>query len=478
MSTPFPLPPSDLPIEAALPALRAALAEKPNAVLVAPPGAGKTTRVPLDLLAAPWRGDGRILVLEPRRLAARAAAARMAATLGEEVGRTVGYRVRMDAKVSKATRVEIVTEGVFSRMILDDPELSGVAAVLFDEFHERSLDGDLGLALALDAQAALRPDLRLLVMSATLDGARVRALLGEAELVASEGRAFPVETRHLPRRPDARLEAEVASAVLRALDADPGSALVFLPGQAEIRRTAEALDGRLPEGVDLAPLYGALTPAEQDRAVRPAAPGRRKVVLATSIAETSLTIEGVRIVVDAGLARVPRYEPDTGLTRLETVRASRASADQRRGRAGRTEPGVSWRLWAEPQTASLPAFETPEILAADLTGLVLDLAEWGVSSPDGLAFLDPPPRPAWDEAVALLGELDALDADGRLTMEGRALRRLPLHPRLAHMVVRAARGGGGRLAAEIAAIVSERGLCGTSVDLEERVRRLRADRGP
>ena len=478
MSTPFPLPPSDLPIEAALPALRAALAEKPNAVLVAPPGAGKTTRVPLDLLAAPWRGDGRILVLEPRRLAARAAAARMAATLGEEVGRTVGYRVRMDAKVSKATRVEIVTEGVFSRMILDDPELSGVAAVLFDEFHERSLDGDLGLALALDAQAALRPDLRLLVMSATLDGARVRALLGEAELVASEGRAFPVETRHLPRRPDARLEAEVASAVLRALDADPGSALVFLPGQAEIRRTAEALDGRLPEGVDLAPLYGALTPAEQDRAVRPAAPGRRKVVLATSIAETSLTIEGVRIVVDAGLARVPRYEPDTGLTRLETVRASRASADQRRGRAGRTEPGVSWRLWAEPQTASLPAFETPEILAADLTGLVLDLAEWGVSSPDGLAFLDPPPRPAWDEAVALLGELDALDADGRLTMEGRALRRLPLHPRLAHMVVRAARGGGGRLAAEIAAIVSERGLGGTSVDLEERVRRLRADRGP
>ncbi len=471
------VPPSDLPIEAALPDLLAALEARPNAVLVAPPGAGKTTRVPLALMAAPWRGDGRIVMLEPRRLAARASAARMAKTLREEVGATVGHRVRMDSRVTKATRIEVVTEGVFTRMILDDPELTGIAAVIFDEFHERSLDGDLGLALALDAQGALRPDLRILVMSATLDGARVKDLLGEAALVTSDGRAFPVETHHAPRRPEARLEAEVATAVSRALDADPGSMLVFLPGQGEIRRVAEALDGRLGAGVDIAPLYGALTPAEQDRAIRPAEAGRRKVVLATSIAETSLTIEGVRIVVDAGLARVPRYEPDTGLTRLETVRVSRASADQRRGRAGRTEPGVCWRLWAEPQTAALAPFDRPEILEADLASLVLDLAEWGVSDPATLAFLDPPPKPAWDEAVALLKDLDALDDEGRLTEEGRALRRLPLHPRLAHMVHRAAAGGAGKLAAEIAAIVSERGIGGTGVDLEERVRRFRSDRG-
>ncbi len=471
------LAPSDLPIEAALPDLLAALAGAPNAVLVAPPGAGKTTRVPLALLGAPWRGDGRIVMLEPRRLAARASAARMAETLGEEVGATVGHRVRMDSRVTRATRIEVVTEGVFTRMILDDPELSGVAAVIFDEFHERSLDGDLGLALALDAQGALRPDLRILVMSATLDGARVRDLLPGAALVTSEGRAFPVETRHSPRRPDGRLEAEVASVVGQALAADPGSVLVFLPGQGEIRRVAEALDGRFGAEVEVAPLYGALTPAEQDRAIRPAAAGRRKVVLATSIAETSLTIEGVRIVVDSGLARVPRYEPDTGMTRLETVRVSRASADQRRGRAGRTEPGVCWRLWAEPQTAGLAAFDRPEMLEADLASLVLDLAEWGVTDPTTLAFLDPPPKPAWDEAVALLADLDALDAGGRLTDEGRALRRLPLHPRLAHMVHRAAQGGAGRLAAEIAAIVSERGLGGTGVDLEERVRRFRSDRG-
>lgn len=476
--SPVVVPPSDLPIEAALPALRAALARAPNAVLVAPPGAGKTTRVPLDLLAAPWRGDGRIVMLEPRRLAARASAARMAATLGEAVGETVGHRVRMDAKVSAKTRIEVVTEGVFTRMILDDPELAGTACVIFDEAHERSLDGDLGLALALDAQGALRPDLRILVMSATINGARVRDLLGDADLVTSEGRAFPVETKHLPRRTDARLEGEVAAAALRALDEDPGSVLVFLPGQAEIRRTLEALSGKVGADVDLAPLYGALQPSEQDRAIRPAAPGRRKVVLATSIAETSLTIEGVRIVVDAGLSRVPRYEPDTGMTRLETVRVSRASADQRRGRAGRTEPGVCWRLWPEAATAGLAAFDRPEILEADLSGLVLDLAEWGVTDPAALAFLDPPPEPAWNEAVGLLKDLDALDADGRITDEGRRLRRLPLHPRLAHMVRRGVAGGAGKLAAEIAAIVSDPGLGGSSVDLEERVRRLRADRGP
>lgn len=465
-----------LPIEAALPDLLATLDLTPNAVLVAPPGAGKTTRVPLALLDRPWRGDGRILVLEPRRLAARAAAHRMAATLGEEVGGTVGYRVRMESRVSARTRVEIVTEGVFTRMILDDPELSGVAAVLFDEFHERSLDGDLGLALALDAQRGLRDDLRLLVMSATIDGARVASLLGDAPVIESAGRAFPVETRYLGRDPGLRIEEETAAAVRRALAEETGSILVFLPGQGEIRRCVELLDGRVGAEVDLAPLYGALDPREQDRAIRPAPAGRRKVVVATSIAETSLTIEGVRVVVDCGLARVPRYEPATGLTRLETVRVSRASADQRRGRAGRTEPGVCYRLWAEAQTAALAAFDRPEILEADLASLVLDLAAWGVADSTTLTFLDPPPAPAWDEAVKLLTAMDAIDAAGRPTDLGRVLQRMPLPPRLARMVAGAAAGGGGRLAGEIALILTERGLGGTSTDLEERVRRLRSDR--
>ncbi len=386
----------------------------------------------------------------------------------------------MDAKVSARTRIEVVTEGVFTRMIADDPALDGVAAVLFDEFHERSLDADLGLALALDTAGALREDLRLLVMSATLDGARVAGLLGEAPVIESEGRAFPVETRYVPRDPAARFEDQLASVVLDALRTDPGSALVFLPGQAEIGRLAERLKPRVPADVDVDPLYGALPPAAQDRAIRPAPARRRKVVLATSIAETSLTIEGVRIVVDGGHARVPKYEPDTGLTRLETVRVSRAAADQRRGRAGRTEPGVCWRLWSEPQTAALEPFARPEILEADLSGLVLDLAGWGVTDPSGLAFLDPPPKPAWDEAVKLLQRLDALDADGRVTGAGRALARLPLHPRLAHMILTAAAEGAGaaRLAAEIAAVLAEPGLGGDGTDLSERIRRLRADRGP
>lgn len=469
-----------LPIDAVVPEIRAAFAAGTRAVLVAPPGAGKTTRVPLALLGEPWRGDGRIILLEPRRLAARAAAARMAETLGEAVGATVGYRVRMDAKVSARTRIEVVTEGVFTRMITDDPALDGVAAVLFDEFHERSVDADLGLALALDSADALREDLRILVMSATLDGARVASLLGDAPVIASEGRAYPVETRHVPRDPAQRFEDQLASVVLDAIRADTGSALVFLPGQAEIGRLAERLRPKVPADVDVDPLYGALPPAAQDKAIRPAPPGRRKIVLATSIAETSLTIEGVRIVVDGGLARVPRFEPDTGLTRLETVRVSRAAADQRRGRAGRTEPGICWRLWSEPQTAALDAFARPEILETDLSGLVLDLAGWGVADPSALAFLDPPPKPAWDEAVRLLVRLDALDDGGRITPGGRALARLPLHPRLAHMVIAAAEEGAGeaRLAAEIAAILAEPGLGGDGTDLAERVRRLRADRGP
>ena len=426
-----------------------------------------------------WAKNKKIIVLEPRRIAARASAERMAQTLGERVGETVGYRVRFGSKVSRATRIEVVTEGIFSRQILDDPELNGVAAVLFDEFHERSLDADLGLALARDAQTGLREDLRILVMSATLDGARVAKLLGDAPVVASEGRAFPVETRHLGRKADAPLERQMADAIATALRADPGSVLAFLPGAAEIRRTQNFLGERIHDAaIEIVPLFGALEASVQDRAIAPAPKGCRKVVLATSIAETSLTIEGVRIVVDSGMARVPRYEPDIGLTRLETVRASRAAVDQRRGRAGRTEPGVCYRLWDEPQTASLPAYTQPEILSADLSSLVLDLAQWGVSDPAGLAFLDPPPAPAWKEAKSLLEELGALDADGRITEEGKRLRALALPPRLARMLVDSARLGAGAEAAEIAAVLTERGLGGDSVDLDARLDQFRRDRSP
>ncbi|WP_372421588.1 ATP-dependent helicase HrpB [Salinarimonas chemoclinalis] len=467
-----------LPIDAVLPDLAAALAAGTRAVLVAPPGAGKTTRVPLALLDEAWARGGKLVVLEPRRLAARAAAERMARTLGERVGETVGLRVRLGTQVSAKTRVEVVTEGVFGRMILDDPTLDGVAAVLFDEYHERSLDADLGLALALDAQGGLREDLRILVMSATLDGARVAALLDGAPVVSSEGRAFPVETRHVGRDPRARIEEAVTAVALRALAEETGSLLVFLPGQAEIRRTAQMLRERVRDpAVEIAPLYGALDRGEQDRAVSPAAPGRRKVVLATSIAETSLTIEGVRVVIDSGLARVPVYEPAVGLTRLATVRVSRASADQRRGRAGRTEPGVCWRLWEEAATGALQPFATPEILAADLASLVLDCAAWGVTDPTTLPFLDAPPRPALAEARALLAEIGALDADGRITPLGSRLRALPLPPRLAAMLLRAAERGEAARAAEVAALLVERGLGGEDVDLAHRLDRFDRERG-
>ena len=466
-----------LPIDAVLDELARTLAGNNAAVLVAPPGAGKTTRVPLALLDAPWLKGKKIIVLEPRRIAARASAQRMAHTLAERVGETVGYRVRFGSKVSRATRIEVVTEGIFSRQILDDPELSGVAAVLFDEFHERSLDADLGLALARDAQLGLREDLRILVMSATLDGARVAGLLGGAPLISSEGRAFPVLTRYLGRRADAPLERQMADAIATALRADPGSVLAFLPGAAEIRRTQNFLGERVHDpDTEIVPLFGALDAAVQDRAIAPAPKGKRKVVLATSIAETSLTIEGVRIVVDSGVARVPRYEPDIGLTRLETVRASRAAVDQRRGRAGRTEPGVCYRLWDEPQTASLAAYTQPEILGADLSSLVLDLAQWGVSDPATLAFLDAPPAPALKEARALLRELGALDGDGRITPEGKSLRELALPPRLARMIVDSHRFGAGQEAAGIAAVLTERGLGGDSVDLDSRLDQFRRDR--
>ena len=467
-----------LPIDAVLDELARVLTDHNAAVLVAPPGAGKTTRVPLALLDAPWLAGKKIIMLEPRRIAARASAERMAKTLGERAGETVGYRVRFGSKISLKTRIEVVTEGIFSRQILDDPELNGVAAILFDEFHERSLDADLGLALARDAQTGLREDLRILVMSATLDGARVGKLLGDAPVVASEGRAFPVETRYLGRKSDAPLERQMADAIAAALRADPGSVLAFLPGAAEIRRTQNFLGERVHDAsIEIVPLFGALDAAVQDRAIQPAPRGQRKVVLATSIAETSLTIEGVRIVVDSGMARVPRYEPDIGLTRLETIRASRAAVDQRRGRAGRTEPGVCYRLWDEPQTASLAAYTQPEILSADLSSLVLDLAQWGVRDPATLAFLDAPPAPALKEAHSLLSELGALDGDGRITAEGKSLRALALPPRLARMIVDSHRAGAGAEAAEIAAVLTERGLGGDSVDLDVRLDQFRRDRG-
>jgi ATP-dependent helicase HrpB len=466
-----------LPIDEALPALCEALAANNCAVLVAPPGAGKTTRVPLVLLDEPWAKDGKILVLEPRRLAARAAAARMAATLGEKVGDTVGLRVRFGSQVSAKTRIEVVTEGIFTRMLIDDPSLDGVAAVLFDEFHERSLDADLGLALARDAQQGLREDLRILVMSATLDGARVAKLLGNAPVVESQGRSFPVETRYLGRDARAPIQQQVSDAALRALRAETGSLLVFLPGAGEIRRTETLLRERVTDpAVDVVALYGALDASVQDRAIAPPKQGCRKVVLATSIAETSLTIEGVRVVIDSGLARVPRYEPDVGLTRLETVRVSRAAADQRRGRAGRTEPGVCYRLWDEPQTGSLEPYTQPEILSADLSSFLLDLAEWGAADPGKLAFLDPPPRAALAEARALLAELHAVDTQGRITDEGRQLRRLPLPVRLARMVVDAAEHGAAQKAADIAVLITERGLGGDDPNLEHRLDNLRRDR--
>ena len=477
------MPPSGLPIDEALPGLKAALSTHSAAVLVAPPGAGKTTVVPLELLAEPWVGNGKIIVLEPRRLAARAAAERMAATLGEPVGRTVGFRVRMQSKVSAATRVEVVTEGVFTRQVLADPELAGVACVIFDEFHERSLDADLGLALARDAQGLLREDLRILVMSATLDGAAVARLLApdtedEAPVIESLGRAYPVETHYLGRDERLRLEDRVVRAVERALAQETGSLLVFLPGQGEILRTAERLAERARPNVEIAPLYGALDPRDQDRAIAPAPPGKRKVVLATSIAETSLTIQGVRVVIDAGQARVPRFDPSSGLTRLATVRVSRAAADQRRGRAGRTEPGVCYRLWDEAETRALPAYADPEILDADLSGLALDLARWGAKDAANLAFLDPPPAAAFAEARALLVRLEALTEDGVLTPHGRALADMPLAPRLAHMVLKAAETGQAPRAARIAVLITERNLGGRDVDLRHRLEALDRDRSP
>jgi ATP-dependent helicase HrpB len=468
-----------LPIHAVLDDLKAALAVSDAVVLAAPPGAGKTTVVPLALLDQPWLGDGKVLVLEPRRLAARAAAERMAATLGESAGDTVGYRTRLQSRIGPKTRIEVITEGVFTRMILDDPGLDGVGAVLFDEFHERSLDADLGLALARESQSLLRPDLKLMVMSATLDIGGVSGLLNGAPVVEAQGRMFPVETRYLGRNAAERFDDAMARACRQALIEETGSILAFLPGQGEIHRTLQRLNEQVRDpAVDVVALYGALDKAEQDRALDPSPPGRRKIVLATSVAETSLTIEGVRVVIDGGLSRVPRFEASSGLTRLVTVRVSRSSAAQRRGRAGRVAPGVCYRLWDEEQTRGLVQHQRPEILEADLTAFALDLARWGARSAEGLALLDPPPAGAFAEARNVLTRLGALDASGALTDHGQRLIGIPLTPRLAHLAAVAADAGEAMLGARMAAVLSEPGLGGNDVDIRERLRGLERDRSP
>jgi ATP-dependent helicase HrpB len=465
-----------LPIHAVLPDLLAALERGANAVLVAPPGAGKTTAVAPALLDSTWC-QGEILLLSPRRLAARAAAERMAALAGENVGATYGYATRMDSKRSATTRVTVLTEGIFVARIQADPELAGVSTVLFDEVHERSLDSDFGLALALDAQGALRPDLRLVAMSATLDGARFSALMNDAPVIESAGRSHPLSLRHLGRAAEARIEDSMAAAIRTALREETGGVLAFLPGVAEIERTAERLDA-LGEHMVLHRMHGSMEPQAQRAAIAPDPHGRRKIVLATSIAETSLTLDGISVVVDSGLARRPRYDRAAGMTRLVTERASQAAVTQRAGRAARQMPGVAYRLWEEAATAGLPRFDPPEILEADLSALTLDCAIWGVADPRQLAWLDPPPEAAIAEARTRLAALDAIDTDGRPTAHGKTIARLPLPPRLAHMLVRAGEMGLARIAAEVAVLLGERGLGGNDVDLETRLRRWHVERGP
>ncbi|MEL6643189.1 MAG: ATP-dependent helicase HrpB [Pseudomonadota bacterium] len=461
-----------LPIDDALPELLDALRRAGHAVLEAPPGAGKTTRVPLAVLEA-GLGGGRIVMLEPRRIAARAAAERMAETLGEPVGETVGYRIRGEAKVSQATRIEVVTEGILTRMLQSDPSLDGVGTVIFDEFHERSLNADLGLALCLEVREALREDLRLIVMSATLDGAAVAELMGDAPVVRSPGRAFDVEVRWLERPvpKGQRFEAAVADLVGRAVAESDGGVLVFLPGEGEIRRVAGMLD--VPGDVAVRPLYGAMPFAEQRAAIAPVASGR-KVVLATAIAETSLTIEDVRVVVDGGRARRARFDPGSGMARLVTEPVSRAEATQRTGRAGRVAEGVCYRLWTKGAEGALPAYAPPEIAVADLAGLALDLAAWGAREPGEMRFLTPPAEGPFEAAREVLRSLAALDTSGGITEHGRAVAALPLHPRLAHMLIRAGRQGAG-----LAALLGDRDpLRDGSVDLARRLAMVRGGSVP
>jgi ATP-dependent helicase HrpB len=465
-----------LPIEAVISELGDALSQNSSAILVAEPGAGKTTVVPLALRDAKWLGGKGIVMLEPRRLAARAAAKRMADTLGEAMGETVGYTVRLDRKISARTRIEVVTEGILTRRLQSDPELAGTGLLIFDEFHERSLDGDLGLALALDIQRGLRPDLKLLIMSATLDSDLLSRFLGGAPIISAPGRVFPVETRHGDRATRQTVAAHMTRAIETALAEAPGSVLAFLPGEAEIRRTAKLLaETRLPPNVVVRPLYGAMPLTEQEEAIRPVSAGTHKIVLATTIAETSLTIEGIGIVIDSGLKRVPRFDPASGMTALETVRVSRASADQRRGRAGRLGPGVCYRLWPEAEMRALAPHDVPEIVNADLAPLALELAAWGIADPATLSWLDPPPAAAFAQARDLLARLDALGPDGAITAMGKAMARLPLHPRLAHMVLRGKALASGALAADLASLLAERDLLGrdASANVTDRLDALR-----
>jgi len=467
---------SALPIHAVLPDLLAALRARSSAVLVAPPGAGKTTSVAPALLGEPWC-TGQVWLLSPRRLAARAAAERMAELAGEKPGETIGYVTRLESRTSARTRLLVVTEGVFRRRIQDDPALEGVSAVLFDEVHERNLEGDFGLALALDAQAGLREDLRLIAMSATLDGARFAALMGDAPVIESAGRSFPIDLRHIGRAAGQRIEDAMAASIRRALaEEKAGDLLAFLPGVGEIERTAERL--ALPADVALHRLHGTLDPADQRAALRPAPAGVRKVILATSIAETSLTIDGVRIVVDSGLARRPRHDLAAGVTRLVTERASQAAVTQRAGRAGRQAPGVAYRLWEAAATAGLPPFDPPAILESDLTGLVLDCAVWGVTDPARLPWLDAPPAASVNEARRRLIALGALDEAGRATTHGQAVAALPLDPRLAHMLLVSAQAGEAGAAADLAALLTERGLGGPSADLHRRLQGWQREKGP
>ncbi len=445
-----------LPVELVLPQIRQTLASARTLVLQAPPGAGKTTLVPPALLGERWLDGRTVLVLEPRRLATRAAAHRMAELRNERVGETIGYRMRGESRIGAATRIEVVTEGILTRRLHRDPTLDGVGAVFFDEFHERSLDADLGLALTLHTQRLVRDDLRIIAMSATLDGAAVSRLLGNAPIITSEGRMYPVETRYVEPRADARLEATVAAAVVDAVRRDDGDVLVFLPGAGEIRRVEAMLGNRELGGAAVLPLYGAMPYEAQDRAIRPDRNGHRKIVLSTSIAETSLTIEGVRIVIDSGWSRQPRFSPRTGMTRLETVRVSRASAEQRRGRAGRLGPGVCYRLWPEHENHHQLPHSPPEITSADLAPLVLDLAAAGVTDPAELAWIDPPAPAAMAHATELLRELDAIDGGKQLTRHGRDMSELPLHPRLAHMLLHTRKLDAGTLGCDLAALLSER----------------------
>ncbi len=464
-----------LPIDAVLPDIMAALTLKPNVVVVAPPGAGKTTRVAPEILKQPWC-KGAVWLLSPRRLAARAAAERIAEETGTKVGGLVGYATRLDSKQSKDTRLLVMTPGLFRNRILDDPELSGVTAVLFDEVHERSLDGDFALALAIDAQQGLRDDLRLVAMSATLDGARFGALLGDAPVVKSEGKSWPLELRHIGRRAEERLEASVLAAVRRALaDEGEGDMLAFLPGAGDIERAATAVEeARLPLVVHR--LHGQIDPALQRAALVRDPEGRRKLILATSIAETSLTIDGVRIVIDAGLSRRPRFDKAAGIARLVTERASQASATQRAGRAARQGPGVAYRLWEAAATAGMPPFDPPEIHENDLMPVVLDCASWGIVDPRQLGWLDPPSPAAIAEAKARLQAIGALAADGRITPHGQALAAIPLPVPLAHMLLDAAGAGEAELAARLAVLLTEPGLGGRGVDVEARLQRWQGTR--